>query len=361
MSLILAPVVAACGVPVPMISGRGLAFSGGTLDKLESIPGFRTDLDVDAYRQVLARCGLVMIGQTAEIAPADRKLYALRDVTGTVEFVPYIAASIMSKKLAEGIDALVLDVKCGRGAFMQTEAEARHLAETLVGIGTRFGTPTVALMTDMNAPLGRAVGNWPEVVESVQCLRGADVPDVMEVTLALAGEMLVLGGVAGSPAEGRAQAAAAIADGRAFDAFVRLVEAQGGDVRVVHDPARREGARPAAEVRAADGMAGYVTALDARAIGYAAVDLGAGRRRKEDPVDPTAGLLLHKRVGDPVRPGDVLAEVYTKRVEALPALCEAVRRAFRVGPEPVPSRPTRVLGRYTAGEGWANTPPAAAV
>ena len=207
VSLILAPIVASQGVPVPMVSGRGLGHTGGTLDKLESIPGFRTDLSMEAYKQQLEDIGIVLIGQTKEMAPADRKLYALRDVTGTVESIPLIAASIMSKKLAEGIDALVLDVKCGRGAFMKTEADARTLAETLVAIGDDHDTPTVALLTDMNAPLGRAVGNWPEVAESVACLRGEhDDTPLMEVTYALAGEMLALGGVADTPEAGRQQA-----------------------------------------------------------------------------------------------------------------------------------------------------------
>ncbi|MDX1530802.1 MAG: thymidine phosphorylase, partial [Rhodothermales bacterium] len=217
VSLVLAPVVAACGVPVPMISGRGLGHTGGTLDKLEAIPGFRTDLSTAAYRRQLGRLGLVMIGQTDEIAPADRKLYALRDVTGTVESIPFIAASIMSKKLAEGIDALVLDVKSGRGAFMKAEADARRLAETLVGIGERFGKKTVAHLTAMDVPLGRAVGNWPETAEATRCLQEADVPDLMTVVYALAGEMLHLGGVAETPAAGRAAAREAVASGAAFE------------------------------------------------------------------------------------------------------------------------------------------------
>ncbi|GIV58012.1 MAG: pyrimidine-nucleoside phosphorylase [Rhodothermaceae bacterium] len=354
VSLILAPLVAACGVPVPMISGRGLGHSGGTLDKLEAIPGFRTDLPIDAYRRQLARLGVVMIGQTDEIAPADRKLYALRDVTGTVEFIPFIAASIMSKKLAEGIDALVLDVKCGQGAFMKTEADARRLAETLVGLGERFGKRTVARLTDMNTPLGRAIGNWPETAEAIRCLHGEEVPDVMEVTYALAGEMLCLGGAAPTPEDGVEQARRALAAGRALDVFIALVEAQGGDASVVRDPDRRADAAPVAEVRAGDDARGFVADLDALRLGWTAVALGAGRRRKEDPVDPTAGITLAKKPGDPVRPGDVLAYLHTRRHDALPAFEAAVAAAFTFADAPPPPA-SRLLDRYADGR-WANPP-----
>jgi len=350
VSLILAPTVAACGVPVPMISGRGLGHSGGTLDKLESIPGFRTDLSTEAYKAQLEKIGLVMIGQTREIAPADGKLYALRDVTGTVECIPFIAASIMSKKLAEGIDALVLDVKAGRGAFMKTEADARRLAETLVAIGERFGKPTVAWMTSMDVPLGRAVGNWPEVEESIRCLQGADVPDLMEVTLALAGEMLHLGGVTGTPAEGRTRAQEAIASGAAFDKLVALVEAQQGDASVLHNPALRAEATPAAQVHAPDHARGYVADLDALALGYVAVALGAGRRTKEDAVDPTAGLVLRKKPGEAVAPGDVLADLYTKKTDELAVFTASLQAAYTFDGTPPP--PTRMLlDRYTKA-GW---------
>lgn len=348
VSLILAPVVAACGVPVPMISGRGLGHTGGTLDKLEAIPGFRTDLDVAAYRRQLADLGLVMIGQTAEIAPADRKMYALRDVTGTVEFIPFIAASIMSKKLAEGIDALVLDVKCGGGAFMRDEADARRLAETLVGIGERFGKRTVAWMTAMDVPLGYAVGNWPETAEAIRCLRGEAVADVMEVTYALAGEMLHLGGAAASPEAGRERAREAVASGAAFERFVALVEAQGGDPAVLHDPDRRADVPPPADVRAPTDAGGYVDAVDALALGRLAVRLGAGRLRKEDAVDATAGLVLDRKPGDPVAPGGRLARLYTHRQADLPAFEQAVRAAFSFTDTPPTPAPI-LLGRYAGG------------
>jgi len=352
VSIILAPVVAACGVPVPMISGRGLGHTGGTLDKLESIPNFRTDLDIPAYKQQLADLGLVMIGQTAEIAPADRKLYALRDVTGTVEFIPFIAASIMSKKLAEGIDALVLDVKCGRGAFMKTEANARALAETLVGIGEEFGKHTVARMTRMDDPLGRAVGNWPEMHESIRCLKGdtEGLDDLMTVTLALAGEMLWLGGVADSPEAGVAQAQEAIDSGAAFDTFVAMVDAQGGDTDVLHDPKKRAGTKPAGTVEATS--SGYVGAIDAYAVGMSAVRMGAGRRVKEDPVDPTAGLILHKKVGEEVTAGEAIATLYTKRTNELSAFAQTLQKAFTLTDDQ-PEAPAMLLGRYTV-DGWTD-------
>jgi pyrimidine-nucleoside phosphorylase len=351
VSLILAPIVAACGVPVPMISGRGLGHTGGTLDKLESIPGFRTDLSIDAYKAQLEDIGLVLIGQTDDIAPADGKLYALRDVTATVESIPLIAASIMSKKLAEGIDALVLDVKCGRGAFMKTEAEARRLAETLVAIGTEHDVPTVALMTDMNVPLGRAVGNWPEVEESIECLHGkhADTP-LLQVVTALAGEMLALGGATDSPAAGRERAQQAIDDGSALETLRTLVEAQGGDVGAIDDPSSRADRDPVATVTAPDDAEGYVADLDALAVGHAAVDLGAGRRTKEDDVDPTAGLSALKKRGDSVHPGDVLARIHTADTDQVAPVQQAVQDAYAFSAEP-PASSTPLLGRYTA-EGW---------
>jgi len=351
VSLILAPIVAACGVPVPMISGRGLGHTGGTLDKLESIPGFQTDRSIDAYKAQLEDIGLVLIGQTDDIAPADGKLYALRDVTATVESIPLIAASIMSKKLAEGIDALVLDVKCGRGAFMKTDAEARRLAETLVAIGTEHDVPTVALMTDMSVPLGRAVGNWPEVEESIECLHGehADTA-LMQVVTALAGEMLALGGATDSPAAGRERAQQAIDDGSALETLRALVEAQDGDVGAIDDPTSRADRDSVATVTAPDDAEGYVADLDALAVGHAAVDLGAGRRTKEDDVDPTAGLSALKKPGDSVHPGDVLARIHTADPDQVAPVQQAVQDAYAFSAEP-PASPTPLLGRYTA-EGW---------
>jgi len=353
VSLILAPIVAACGVPVPMISGRGLGHTGGTLDKLESIPGFRTDLSIETYRAQLADIGLVLIGQTDEMAPADRKLYALRDVTATVESIPLIAASIMSKKLAEGIDALVLDVKCGRGAFMKTERDARALAETLTAIGERHDTPTTALLTRMDVPLGRAVGNWPEVVESIRCLRSElNDTDLMTIVYALAGQMLYLGGVADTPAAGGTQAREAVSSGQALEILRTLVDAQGGDVGVIDQPDARPGAERVATVKAPASARGYVTDLDALAVGYLGVALGAGRRTKEDAVDPTAGLMLEKSPGDPVAPGDVLAHLYTHRTDRIDAFRQRLVDAYAFGDTP-PAVPDPIMDSYTRA-GWEN-------
>jgi pyrimidine-nucleoside phosphorylase len=293
----------------------------------------------------------VLSGQTDEIAPADRKLYALRDVTATVESIPFIAASIMSKKLAEGIDALVLDVKCGRGAFMRTEADARRLAEMLVAIGAQHNVPTVARLTAMDVPLGRAVGNWPEVAEAIACLRGErDDSRLMTLVTALAGEMIALGGHADTPALGHEQAREAVASGAALDRFRQLVTAQGGDPSVVDDPDTRPDSAPIATVRAPDDAHGHVADLDALAIGEAAVDLGAGRRTKEDAVDPVAGLSALKKPGDPVAPGDALAHLHASGTPDLDAVRDAVQRAYTFADAP-PDPSSVLLGRHTL-DGW---------
>ena len=339
-SLILAPVAAACGVTVPMVSGRGLGHTGGTLDKLESIPGFRIDLDLAAYRRVARACGLVLIGQTAEIAPADRVLYALRDATATVESIPLITASILSKKLAEGIDSLVLDVKCGDGAFMSRIEDARALAASMTTIGRALGKPVQALLTSMDAPLGRTVGNALEVRESVECLQGRGPDDLMEVSLELAAEMLLLGGVASGRDEALDRCRRAIADGTALERFRRVVEAQGGDGRVCDDPA---GVLPRAErvelVRAE--RTGYVCGLKAWSVGQASMLLGAGRRTAEDTVDPAAGIVLHRTVGDLVTAGEPLAELHVnpRHAAALPEARAMFEAAVTIGPEPPAPRP----------------------
>src|SRR5256885_13133099 len=293
ISIPLAPLVAVCGVRVPMVSGRGLGHTGGTLDKLESIPGFRVDLSAARFAELVDRLGLCLIGQTAEIAPADRKLYALRDATATVESVPLIASSILSQKLAEGIDALVLDVKVGRGAFMKTLQDARLLARTMVDLCRAVGRDCVALLSRMDAPLGSAVGNAVEVQESIDVLRGGGPDAVRELTLLLGVEMLRLGGVA-EARDARAPLGAARADGSALRRFAQLIEAQGGDPRVADDPSRLPEPRLRREVIA--DRSGVLGALDAELVGLAAVELGAGRARKEDAVDPAAGLPLRKRV-----------------------------------------------------------------
>jgi pyrimidine-nucleoside phosphorylase len=340
VSLILAPMVAACGVPVPMISGRGLGHTGGTLDKLEAIPGFRTDLSIDEYREVIRTTGLVMIGQTAEIAPADRRMYALRDVTATVESIPLIAGSIMSKKLAEGIDALVLDIKTGNGAFMQSREDAGALAAALVGIGTACGKETVGFITDMDQPLGSAVGNWLEVLESVECLRGGNVPDLMEVTYVLGGAMVYLGGKAPGITEGIAMCRSAVWSGKAYEKFLALVARQGGDVSFLEGTGNYPRAKHVVQVRAA--ADGYVTAFATMRIGVLAVELGAGRLRLNDVIDPKAGIVLLKKIGDRVGEGDVLAEIHTDRDEMAERGPREFSACVTIGPETAP-RPGPVL------------------
>jgi pyrimidine-nucleoside phosphorylase len=331
ISLPLAPLVAVCGVSVPMVSGRGLGHTGGTLDKLESIPGFRVDLPLSRFEELVGRLGLCLIGQTQEIAPADRKLYALRDATATVESVPLIASSILSKKLAEGIDGLVLDVKVGRGAFMKTPDDARTLARTMVSLCKSLGCECVALLTAMDAPLGNAVGNAVEVAESIEILRGKGPADVRELTLRLGVEMLLLGrapGIDGDARRARMRLESALADGSALQRFREVVEAQGGDAAVVDDPRRLPQPHCTREVRAA---ASGVLALEAELVGLCAVELGAGRARKEDPVDPAAGLLLRKRAGEAVRAGEVLAELHAASQARLDAGEARFRAAVAVG------------------------------
>ncbi|MCE2862832.1 MAG: hypothetical protein RIR76_1828 [Verrucomicrobiota bacterium] len=337
ISLPLAPLVAACGVPVPMISGRGLGFSGGTLDKLESIPGFRTSLSLDEFKAQVARVGCALIGQTRDLAPADRKLYALRDVTATVECVPLICGSILSKKLAEGIDALVLDVKFGRGAFMPNLDSARELASTLVRVGRASGKRVRALLTRMDQPLGRAVGNALEVAESVACLRGAGPSDVMEVTRSLGAQMLVLGGVAPTEFDALARLDAALRSGAAFTKFREIVAAQGGDVRVIDDPGLLPRARliepwPAPRT-------GFVAAVDARAVALAAVRLGAGRTRAEDVIDPAVGIAGLVKVGEHVAAGQPLAEIHANDPAALADARALLAGAFALADSPVSPPP----------------------
>jgi pyrimidine-nucleoside phosphorylase len=336
-SLVLAPLAAACGVPIPMMSGRGLGHTGGTLDKLEAIPGFRLHLSLDDMKSALARAGCCLIGQTEQIAPADKKLYALRDVTGTVESIPLISASIMSKKIAEGIDALVLDVKTGSGAFMKTEADSRRLAESLVAIGNASGVTTEAIITDMDAPLGRAVGNAVEVVESIDALRGHGPADVMEVTMALAVRLLVLGKAAAAPADAERMARDAITSGAALDRFRRIIEIQGGDPRVVDDVSRLPHVDSRHGVTAA--RSGYLVRMDAELVGRASVALGAGRDRAEDTVDPAVGIIVHARPGDAVRAGDPLLDVFYRDRERLDRALDLIGRAMVIGDEPPARRP----------------------
>jgi pyrimidine-nucleoside phosphorylase/thymidine phosphorylase len=346
ISLHLAPAVAACGVNVPMISGRGLGHTGGTLDKLEAIPGFRVDLDVERFRAVLADCGMALIGQTARLAPADKKLYALRDVTATVESIPLIAASIMSKKLAEGIDGLVLDVKVGAGAFMKTPERARQLAETLVGIGRRAGKRASALLTNMDQPLGRWVGNAVEVQESIAVLENRGEPDLVELTLALGAEMLLVGGAARTVEEGRDKIARVLADGSALARFRRCVALQGGALpESTRGWFAEDTVRVAAPATAT--FPAYVQSIDAQAIGLAAISLGAGRVRKEDDIDHGTWIWVKKKVGERVERGDDLAWFSAPRRvgreasrEAIVAQVQsAIQKAYVLGPEPPAPRP----------------------
>jgi pyrimidine-nucleoside phosphorylase len=338
VSLPLAPLAAACGVKVPMISGRGLGHTGGTLDKLEAIPGFRVDLPVERFRELVASVGACLIGQTARLAPADRKLYALRDVTATVESIPLIAGSIMSKKLAEGIDGLVLDVKVGSGAFMKRPDDARTLARTLAGIGRGMGKQVTALLTNMDQPLGRAVGNALEVVESVELLEGGGPADLRECTVELTAEMLLLAKVATDLPAARRAVEAAIADGRGLRKLEEIVEAQGGDPRALRDRARLPRAPRTLEVPAP--ASGFVAAIDTEAIGLAAVALGAGRARVEDRIDPAVGILVHRKLGDRVEKGEPLATIHHgERGEAPDRVAARLAVAWRVGAEAVPPAP----------------------
>lgn len=326
ISLPLAPIVAACGVPVPMISGRGLGHTGGTLDKLEAIPGFRTNLSIEEYRRVIAELGLVMIGQTKEIAPADKKMYALRDVTATVECIPLIAGSIMSKKLAEGIDALVLDVKTGRGAFMQTFERSVELAQALVEIGTSFGKETVGFITDMNQPLGNAIGNWLETAESVECLKENGPADVMELTTVLGGMMVLLGGKASTLDEGMDRCREVVHSGAALKKFIALVERQGGDVSYLHNPDRYPVSRHTMVISSpADGFIGSIDSLE---LGLSVIELGGGRTMVDDVIDPKAGILLRKKTGDRVHTGDVIAECFTDKESVVEQVQRRVTQAF---------------------------------
>jgi pyrimidine-nucleoside phosphorylase len=342
VSLVLAPLVAACGVPVPMVSGRGLGHTGGTLDKLESIPGLRTDLSVREFREVLCRTGVAMAGQTDEMVPADRKLYALRDATATVESIPLISASIMSKKLAEGADALLLDVKTGSGAFMREESTARELARTMVEIGLRMEKQVRAFITDMDQPLGRAVGNAVEVREAVEALRGGGPRDLRDLTFELGGEMLRMGGVAPSREEARALLERAISGGEAFGRFCEMVEAQGGEVRAVEDPSRLP--RAPVEVKAVAAASGYVERIETREVGLAAVELGAGRTTKESSIDHGVGILIERKVGDQVRRGEPVARILARTQAGGTRSARRVAEAYRVADEP-PAPPLLVRGR----------------
>jgi len=341
-SLVVAPVAAAGGLLVPMISGRGLGHTGGTLDKLESIPGFNTRLTLAEFRGVLGVCGMALIGQTEELAPADRKLYALRDVTATVESIPLVAASIMSKKLAEDLDGLVLDVKTGSGAFVQKFEQARELAARMVEIGTACGISVRALITDMSQPLGNAVGNALEVVEAIETLKGRGPQDLVEVSRELTAYMFMLGGLEATLDAARARFDSLLASGEALAKFAQVVAAQGGDARVVQDYSCLPRAQYEDSVVAPE--EGFVAALEARALGRAAMCLGAGRERLDSVIDPAVGLVLEKKVGEPVCTGERVCALYANDRVRLAHAHTMVRSAIAISPEPVAPTPL-ILGR----------------
>jgi len=328
VSLLLAPMVASCGVGVPMMSGRGLGHTGGTLDKLESIPGFRTNLTLREARAQMDRIGCAMLGQTPEIAPADKRLYALRDVTATVESIPLISASIMSKKLAEGLNGLVLDVKTGSGAFLTDLSKSIELARTMIGLGEARGCPTVALLTAMDRPLGRACGNVLEMEEAIEGLRGSGPTDLMEVTYALGAEMLVLVGASPNVVDARARLQESVTSGRALETFGKVIEAQGGNPAVIEDPSVLPQAQ-AVEVYRAEAT-GVVAAVEPRRIGRAIVELGGGRTAVEDAVDPTVGFVITVKPGDPVRAGEPIASIFAREDGGIATGIAALRDAVRI-------------------------------
>lgn len=332
VSIPLAPMVAACGVAIPMMSGRGLGHTGGTLDKLESIPGFTTALDPGRFRQVLDQCGLVLAGQSETLVPADRKLYALRDATATVESIPLISSSIMSKKLAEDLDGLVLDVKVGSGAFMKTLDRARMLAETMVEIGQAYSVKTVALLTSMDAPLGNEVGNANEIAESIEVLRGEGPDDVVELTLALGIEMLLVAGIETDRDRARAMLEATRTNGKALEVFTRVVEAQGGDPKVTEDPGSVLPKAPhRAEVNAT--ASGFLQRLDALKIGIAAMRLGAGRERKEDTIDQAVGITVLVKPGKTVESGQPILNLSYRHPARLEEALSVLDGAIEIGDE----------------------------
>jgi pyrimidine-nucleoside phosphorylase len=329
VSLLLAPMVASCGVAVPMMSGRGLGHTGGTLDKLEAIPGFRTALSLREAKAQVERIGCAMLGQTPEIAPADKRLYALRDVTGTVESIPLIAASIMSKKLAEGLNGLVLDVKTGSGAFLPEEARALDLAQTMIGLGRARGCPTVALLTAMDRPLGRSCGNALEVEEAIDGLQGEGPADLMEVTYSLGVEMLLLVGASPDRTDARRRLEESVSSGRALETLGRIIEAQGGDPKVLDDPGLLPQAAEVEVFRAH--RDGVIAQIEPRRIGRAILELGGGRRTIDDEIDPSVGFVIPAKPGDRVRAGEPLASVFARGRGDVEAAVEALRQAIVIG------------------------------
>jgi pyrimidine-nucleoside phosphorylase len=350
-SFLVAPIAAACGLCVPMISGRALGHTGGTLDKLESIPGYRTALTLSEFETVLQKCGVAIVSQTPALVPADRVLYALRDHTGTVESAGLLCSSILSKKLAEGLDALVLDVKTGSGAFLRDRKDAEHLAALMVATAEAAGTRTVALLTDMGQPLGRCSGNWIELAESVELLRGqrpAESEDLRELSLILAGWMIALGGAAPTPEIGRQLAEAALEDGSALSVFFKMIEAQGGDTTVFDNPAAFH--KPGATQVVEAWESGFVSEMDTTALGWAVQRLGAGREKAGEPVDPHAGIEFHARRGARVEKGYPLATMYATEEAMLAEPMQLLQQAITISTNPPPDVPlvSRIFTRETA-------------
>lgn len=334
LTLVLAPLVSSCGVPIAKMSGRGLGFTGGTIDKLEAIPGFRTSLEMGEFFDQVNDIGISVIGQTAHVAPADKKIYALRDVTGTVDNLSLISSSIMSKKLASGSDAILLDVKCGRGAFMEDLESARELGNTMCKIGRMAGKNTVAVITDMSQPLGNAVGNGLEVMEAIDTLKGKGPEDIYELSVSLAGIMIYLGGGAKTSEEGREMAERSVKNGSALKKLKQFIEAQGGNSDVVEDYDIFGKANISENVFAEED--GYVEEIDARVVGLASQHCGAGREKKEDDIDLSAGILVRKKVGDKVTRGECIATVYGNDGEKVSRACKSVLKAYTIGAEQPP-------------------------
>ena len=345
-SLIIAPIAAAAGVRVPMISGRGLGHTGGTLDKLESIPGFKTNLSINKYKNVLKKYGAVLIGQTEDIAPADKMIYALRDVTATIESIPLIVASIMSKKLAEGIDGLVLDVKTGNGAFMQKEKDAVALANSLISIAKAFSKKVIVFITDMNQPLGNYIGNWLEVYESILVLKGERKKDLYELCIKLAGAMIYLGEKAKTQQEGERIAEEKINDGSAFKKFLEIVAAQGGDTSYIEDPANYQKPKFKKKVRSTVG--GYLRSINTLELGLAAVELGSGRMKKDDKINSKAGIIFNHKIGDEIRGGDMIAEIFSDNKNSILSVEKKFNRIVKISNEKV--NPPKLIKKIIKGE-----------
>ncbi len=327
-SLIIAPIAAAAGVKVPMISGRGLGHTGGTLDKLEAIPGFNTNISLAKYKSIIKKCGAVLAGQTKEIAPADKLIYSLRDVTATVESIPLITSSIMSKKLAEGIDGLVLDVKTGSGAFMKSYEDSVALADSLINTAKAFNKKVIAFITDMNQPLGNYIGNWLEVYESIKVLQGEKVEDLLELCLNLSGAMIYLGDKAKSIEEGIEISKEMITNGNAFNKFLEIAKLQGGDVSFLKNPGKYPKSKIHEKILA--GKNGYMKDIDSFEIGIASLELGAGRFAIDDKIDPKAGIIFYPKVGDKIKKGDIIAEIFTDKKHSVNDALSRIIKAVKI-------------------------------